>query len=94
MPVARKVWQPILARVPSSAVRRWIMLQASTRFIAVTVSVPVRPARADFAQLKAGDDAAQVEVVGNWRDRSLAFDHRQMIEDSLKAPELCISQRS
>jgi len=44
--------------------------------------------------LKAGDDAAQVEVVGNWRDRALAFDHRQMIEDSLKAPELCISQRS
>ena len=57
------------------------------------VSVAFR-ARADFAQLKAGDDAAQVEVVGNWRDRSLAFDHRQMIEDSLKAPELCISQRS
>ncbi len=51
-------------------------------------------ARADFARLKAGDDAAQVEVVGNWRDRALAFDHRQMIEDSLKAPELCISQRS
>ena len=29
MPVARKVWQPILARVPSSAARRWIMRQAS-----------------------------------------------------------------
>jgi 8-oxo-dGTP diphosphatase len=57
------------------------------------VSVAFR-ARAELARLKAGDDAAQVEVVGNWRDRSLAFDHRQMIEDSLKAPELCISQRS
>ena len=33
MPVARKVWQPILARVPRSAARRWIMRQASTRFI-------------------------------------------------------------
>jgi len=51
------------------------------------VSVVFR-ARADLAQLKAGDDAAQVEVMENWRDRSLAFDHRQMIEDSLKAPEL------
>ena len=27
MPVARKVWQPILARVPSSAARRWIIRQ-------------------------------------------------------------------
>jgi len=38
-----KVWQPILARVPSSAARRWTMRQASTRFMAVAVSVPVRP---------------------------------------------------
>ena len=33
MPVARKVWQPILTRMPSSAARRWIMRHASTRFI-------------------------------------------------------------
>jgi 8-oxo-dGTP diphosphatase len=39
-------------------------------------------ARADLSQLSAGDDAAQTEVVGNWRDRLLAFDHRQIIEDA------------
>jgi hypothetical protein len=42
MPVARKVWQPILARVPSLAAQRWITRPASTRFMAVAVSVPVR----------------------------------------------------
>ena len=36
---AEGVWQPILARMPSSAARRWIMRQASTRFIAMVVSV-------------------------------------------------------
>jgi 8-oxo-dGTP diphosphatase len=44
-------------------------------------------ARADLSQLRAGDDAAQAEVVRNWRDHALAFDHRQIIEDSLKAAE-------
>jgi hypothetical protein len=44
MPVARNVWQPILTRVPRSAARRWIMRQASTRFIGFSVSVPDRPA--------------------------------------------------
>jgi hypothetical protein len=39
----RKVWQPILTRVPRSAARRWIMRQASTWFIGLSVSVPVRP---------------------------------------------------
>jgi hypothetical protein len=35
MPVARKVWQPILTFMPSSAARRRTMRQASTRCIAV-----------------------------------------------------------
>ena len=43
MPVARKVWQPILARVPSPAARRWIMRQALIRFIGLSLSAPVRP---------------------------------------------------
>jgi 8-oxo-dGTP diphosphatase len=38
-------------------------------------------ARADLAKLRAGDDAAQAEVIGNWRDHPLAFDHRRIIED-------------
>jgi hypothetical protein len=42
IPVARKVWQPILTFMPSSAARRRIMRQASTRCIAVAASVPVR----------------------------------------------------
>jgi 8-oxo-dGTP diphosphatase len=41
-------------------------------------------ARADLAQLRAGDDAAQAEVIGNWRDHPLAFDHRRIIEDACK----------
>jgi hypothetical protein len=43
MPVARKVWQPILTFKPSSLARRWTMRQASTRCMAVAASVPVRP---------------------------------------------------
>jgi hypothetical protein len=43
MPVARKVWQPILTFMPSAVERRWIIRQASTRCMAVVVSVPVRP---------------------------------------------------
>jgi 8-oxo-dGTP diphosphatase len=39
-------------------------------------------AQADLAQLRAGDDAAQAEVVKNWRDHPLAFDHRRIIEDA------------
>ncbi len=41
-------------------------------------------ARADLAQLRAGDDAAQAEVIGNWRDHPLAFDHRLIIEDACR----------
>jgi 8-oxo-dGTP diphosphatase len=39
-------------------------------------------AEADLSTLKAGDDAKSVELVRNWRDVSLAFDHRQIIEDA------------
>ena len=39
--MARNVWQPIRPFMPSSAVRRWIIRQASTLFIADSVSVPV-----------------------------------------------------
>jgi hypothetical protein len=43
IPVARKVWQPTLTFMPSSAERRWIMRQASTRCMAVAANAPVRP---------------------------------------------------
>jgi 8-oxo-dGTP diphosphatase len=39
-------------------------------------------AQADLAPLRAGDDAAQAEVIKNWRDHPLAFDHRRIIEDA------------
>jgi 8-oxo-dGTP diphosphatase len=39
-------------------------------------------AQADLAQLRAGDDAAQAEMIKNWRDHPLAFDHRRIIEDA------------
>ena len=32
----------------------------------------------------AGDDAAAAEWVGNWRDRPLAFDHAQILEEAEK----------
>ncbi|MGA7383339.1 MAG: NUDIX hydrolase [Methylocella sp.] len=39
-------------------------------------------AKADLSHLRAADDAARAEVVGEWRDCALAFDHRQIIEDA------------
>lgn len=39
-------------------------------------------ADADLSTLKAGDDAASVELVEDWRDLPLAFDHKQIIEDA------------
>jgi len=32
--------------------------------------------------IKAGDDAASVELVENWRDKDLAFDHKSIIIDA------------
>ncbi len=40
-------------------------------------------AEADLSTLEAGDDAKSVELVENWRELPLAFDHRQIIEDAL-----------
>lgn len=39
-------------------------------------------AEADLSTLKAGDDAKAVELVKDWRERPLAFDHKQIIEDA------------
>jgi 8-oxo-dGTP diphosphatase len=39
-------------------------------------------ADADVSGIKAGSDAASAEVVENWRDITLAFDHRDIIEDA------------
>lgn len=39
---------------------------------------------ADLADLQAGDDAAEAELVENWQDVELAFDHRQILFDALK----------
>jgi len=41
-------------------------------------------ADADISKMKAGSDAASAEVVENWREIDLAFDHRDIIEDALK----------
>jgi 8-oxo-dGTP diphosphatase len=41
-------------------------------------------ADADISKMKAGSDAAEVELVKNWRDCGLAFDHRKIIEDARK----------
>ena len=41
-------------------------------------------AEADLSTMKAGDDAAQVELVNDWQSLPLAFDHRKIIEDAWK----------
>ncbi len=48
-----------------------------------TVSIAFM-AEADLSKLKAGDDAAEAELVKNWQDHQIAFDHRKIIEDALK----------
>ncbi len=40
---------------------------------------------ADISTLRAGDDASHVEVVRDWRNNSLAFDHKKMIGDAYKS---------
>lgn len=40
--------------------------------------------QADIASMKAGSDAAHVELVETWRDCDLAFDHRDIISDAWK----------
>ncbi len=41
-------------------------------------------ADADLAELKAGDDAASVELVEGWEKESLAFDHMAILQDAKK----------
>ncbi len=45
-------------------------------------------ARADISTLQAGDDAAEVEVVENWKNAKLAFDHRQIISDAYELMQM------
>jgi 8-oxo-dGTP diphosphatase len=39
---------------------------------------------ADLSTMKAGDDAAEVELVADWREQPIAFDHRTIIEDAYR----------
>lgn len=41
-------------------------------------------ADADISEMKAGSDAARVELVENWRDAQIAFDHKNIIADATK----------
>lgn len=38
--------------------------------------------QSNLNKLQAGDDAMSVEVVKNWRDEDIAFDHKKIIEDA------------
>ncbi|MBI5474316.1 MAG: NUDIX hydrolase [Ignavibacteriae bacterium] len=42
-------------------------------------------AEADVSTLKAGDDASHVELVKDWRELPLAFDHKKIIEDAWRS---------
>jgi len=46
-----------------------------------TVSVACL-AEADVSKLRAGSDAAEAELVQNWRDVDLAFDHSRILTDA------------
>lgn len=39
-------------------------------------------AEADLSNLRAGDDAAEVELVENWQEAELAFDHSEILRDA------------
>ncbi len=39
-------------------------------------------AEADLADLQAGDDAAEAELVSNWQEEDLAFDHMKILQDA------------
>ena len=39
-------------------------------------------AEADVRKMKAGDDAAEVELVADWRSQKLAFDHADILADA------------
>lgn len=41
-------------------------------------------AEADIADLQAGDDAAEAELVEHWQDEDLAFDHMEILLDAVK----------
>ena len=49
-----------------------------------TVSVAFAAVLPEGPQPRAGSDAEGAEWVADWRDRKLAFDHGQIIEDALK----------
>ena len=38
--------------------------------------------QSNLDKLQAGDDAASVEVVRNWRKKDIAFDHKKILEDA------------
>lgn len=46
-----------------------------------TVSVAFL-ARADISSLKAGDDASSAELVSDWQNAQVAFDHKKILTDA------------
>lgn len=41
-------------------------------------------AQADLTFLRAGDDAAEAELIEDWQKEELAFDHKKILMDALK----------
>ena len=52
-----------------------------------TVSVAFLAEAYDISVLKAGDDAKEIELVSDWQNIDLAFDHKQIIFDAMKLRE-------
>ncbi len=41
-------------------------------------------AEADLSNLKAGDDASEAELVSDWQNKEIAFDHKEILFDAWK----------
>ena len=41
----------------------------------------------DISIMKAGDDAKETELVSDWQNKDLAFDHKQILLDAMKLRE-------
>jgi len=49
----------------------------------------------DLSNLQAGDDAASVELVADWKSKDIAFDHMQIIKDAwfLCKTDICTKEK-
>ena len=50
-------------------------------------------AEADLSIIQAGDDAASVELVSDWKSKSIAFDHMKIINDAKSLYDIIVRNK-